>query len=635
VSTMRLAVSSAIWALATAQLAIQDPIKDFCRRHQQQTCVIDSKFYIDGGLAYYGASINSNSQPERNPWLLWGDLKQLGPGVPPLYSNLTKGRDIPTVSGGVLWPDQANKLFYLFGGEYNNGSSPGSTDLWYYDTLYNKWERTLPDGSQSLISWPAFGASTVTDEGVAYYYGGYLSNKTVSGWIGKSLMLNGLVSYDMNNKVWSNRTGSAGMPRAEGTLQYISAGDRGMLVYFGGVETSSAGIMSYQIQIYDIANSRWYTQTATGGTGPGDIPRARRGFCSGLVWAKDRSSYNIYIYGGIAEDGTAVGDVYILSLPSFRWIPYWEAENKIWRGGKAWASCNVINKSQMIVMSGFYTNSTRPECDAPTAGGQHSLLLGQESIEKGSVWRNLIPEVVEYRVPVNLTAIIGGGTDGKATVTVPAAGWATRDVSDAFQRTYSAASRQATRSVPGNSPTSSSAPSKDSEINGGAIAGGVVGGVVLLAIVVLAFVCLRRRKRAAQKNSNSQPNVAADGHTPMVENRSVGNFSMSQGSTMYSPNLQASAYSPQGSPRPHSEFHNSAYHESPAHHQHSSSWDQTKGLGFSPVHGNQQTYYPPPQDSSHTSRSAHTMSVELPTSQTPAHPAELPEVRSPIPRRGL
>lgn len=63
----------------------------------------------------------------------------------------------------------------------------------------------------------------------------------------------------------------------------------------------------------------------------------------------------------------------------------------------------------MIVTSGYYTNRTRPECDLPAAGGQHSLLLGQEGIEKGAVWRNLIPEVVEYRVPVNLTAVIGGG----------------------------------------------------------------------------------------------------------------------------------------------------------------------------------------------------------------------------------
>lgn len=219
-------------------------------------------------------------------------------------------------------------------------------------------------------------------------------------------------------------------------------------------------------------------------------------------------------------------------------------------------------------------------------------------------------------------------TDGKATVTAPAAGWATRDVSDAFQRSYSAVSRQATRPIPSTSSTSSNVPSKGGEINGGAIAGGVVGGVVALAAIVLvAFFCLRRhRKRTAQTDGGVHPNMAANGRSQITESGSVAHLSMSQGSTMYSPNPQVSAYSPHGSPRSHSDYHNSAYYDSPGH-QHSNSWDQAKGLGFVPAHGNQQTYYPPPQ------ASAHTMSVELPISQTPANPAELPEVRSPKPIR--
>jgi|TARA_R110002003_G_scaffold159_7_gene13770 N-acetylneuraminic acid mutarotase len=150
---------------------------------------------------------------------------------------------VPSVSGGVLWPDSVNKLFYLFGGEYSNSSVQSFSGLWFYDTLNNKWDRAFSDGSQTQISWPAFGASAITDEGMAYYYGGYLSNKSVSGWTGPPLMLNSLVTYDMNQRRWSNRTN--GIPRAEGTLQYIPAGDRGMLIYFGGMETSTGGFLSY------------------------------------------------------------------------------------------------------------------------------------------------------------------------------------------------------------------------------------------------------------------------------------------------------------------------------------------------------------------------------------------------------
>jgi hypothetical protein len=215
-------------------------------------------------------------------------------------------------------------------------------------------------------------------------------------------------------------------------------------------------------------------------------------------------------------------------------------------------------------------------------------------------------------------------------VTAPAAGWATADLSDGFKRTYSAVSRVATRSVPSSSrsvpssstPTASQAPSSGSSTNVGAIAGGVVGGVVVLvAICVLAFCCLRsrRRKRSSQSEGNYAPAIDPNTRSPTVEDKSVTHFSMSQGSTMYSPNPQGSAYSPAGSPRPQSDMHNSAYyHESPLQNQ--AKWGQPTDMGLVPQHAHQQTYYPPPQE----------MSAELAST---AHPAELPNVRSPQPVR--
>lgn len=41
-----------------------DPTKDVCRRHGHQTCIIDSKLYIDGGLAYWGGSVGNDSKAE-------------------------------------------------------------------------------------------------------------------------------------------------------------------------------------------------------------------------------------------------------------------------------------------------------------------------------------------------------------------------------------------------------------------------------------------------------------------------------------------------------------------------------------------------------------------------------------------
>jgi hypothetical protein len=149
--------------------------------------------------------------------------------------------EIPSVSGGVLWPDATNKLFYLFGGEYNDVTSVQPfTNLWFFDVIYNTWNRTDPSPSQNGIGWPAFGSGVVAESGTAYYYGGYLSNKTTPKWIGSPMMQSSLISFDMDTQIWSNHTYDD-TPRAAGTMHYIPASASGMLVYFGGVEMDSAG----------------------------------------------------------------------------------------------------------------------------------------------------------------------------------------------------------------------------------------------------------------------------------------------------------------------------------------------------------------------------------------------------------
>jgi hypothetical protein len=143
----------------------------------------------------------------------------------------------------VLWPDSTNKLFYLFGGEYESkGDVQPFNTLWLYDVIYNTWNRSSAlDGSPTDMKWPAFGAGTITDTGTAYYYGGYLTNLSVPGWSDERLMLSSLASFNMNTQTWSNHTYEQ-TPRAEGTLRFIPASSDGMLVYFGGLETNNGTV---------------------------------------------------------------------------------------------------------------------------------------------------------------------------------------------------------------------------------------------------------------------------------------------------------------------------------------------------------------------------------------------------------
>jgi len=65
--TMRFLLPTAILAVAAAQQN-GDPINDFCRRHQHQTCIIDSKLYIDGGKIYYGGSVDNGSVAQQSEY---------------------------------------------------------------------------------------------------------------------------------------------------------------------------------------------------------------------------------------------------------------------------------------------------------------------------------------------------------------------------------------------------------------------------------------------------------------------------------------------------------------------------------------------------------------------------------------
>lgn len=68
---MRAAILAALIAVAVAQQNTKDPIDDFCRRHKQQTCVIDSKLYIDGGMVYYGGDKSNDSVAEQSMNSVW------------------------------------------------------------------------------------------------------------------------------------------------------------------------------------------------------------------------------------------------------------------------------------------------------------------------------------------------------------------------------------------------------------------------------------------------------------------------------------------------------------------------------------------------------------------------------------
>jgi hypothetical protein len=266
--------------------------------------------------------------------------------MPQLYANLSKNYSTPALIGGTTWGDNVNKVLYQFGGEIGPRSYQKSEGFFVYDVIYNKWNRTSMPSNIENVSWGT--GVTVNERGEGYYLGGYQSNRTDPDWKGPPISTPNLIKFDMTTGIFSNTTGPDSAGRAEGAMVFIPASDAGLLIYFGGIMDSGRnGTLQEspmsKIWIYDLASSRWYSQTATG-----DVPESRRRFCAGATWADDHSSWNIYLYGGleIPPNGNAFDDVYILTLPSFTWIKWWPTQPGPGRPHHS-MTCNVIARSQV------------------------------------------------------------------------------------------------------------------------------------------------------------------------------------------------------------------------------------------------------------------------------------------------
>ncbi|KAH8195754.1 hypothetical protein TruAng_010082 [Truncatella angustata] len=519
-----------VFLFSVPSLAQRDPVTNFCRRFGHQTAVIDRKLYIDGGFINY-APLPSNPTNYTNTFLSYHDLDHIGSGgMPQLYSNLSKNATIPTVNGGILWADNVNKNFYLFGGEYFQTPS-NDLSLYSFDTLNNYWT-TLDDIPQSIVSGVSYGAGvSISELGDAFYYGGWLSNASDPGWAGSRMATTGLIHYDMDGNQWENITGPDNVGRAEGAMVYLPASDKGLLVYFGGIQDPGNGTIIGQpmdeIFVFDMATSRWYKQAANG-----NVPGSRARFCAGVTWAEDQSSYNVYLYGGLGMPGYTSGydDVYILSMPSFTWIKMYPNSTVGNQYPHNSLSCNVIDRSQMIIIGGSFPLDD-VDCDAQPQFGSHNLDMGEQNADKSpnhymakititmtsptcfcvlikAQWFLYQPNITTYVVPSIITNVIGGNAQGAATKTAPDAGFDEPDLKVLIYRKYTAPARAPTRQVsPGAAPPSSS-------LSSGAIAGISVGAAVaLIALLAGLWFCFRRRQK--RKNSPEQVTPATSSVVPI------------------------------------------------------------------------------------------------------------------------
>lgn len=448
--------------------------------------------------------------------------------------------------------------FYLYGGTLfltSRYSAPdGGSVLEYSKSKYGDDDgRSFFQGFQNvdlpndMTRYITYGASAnAPSEQKAWYFGGYRSDswgpiyyEGVNTTFDPSTVSNTFISLDLSvqgGEVWKNVTLPSGTrSRADPSMVWVPVGEKGILVVMGGVtypaynnanESSENPAQSKKdspefmatVDVYDVAGDKWYQQPTQG-----PPPALARG-CAVVATAKDKSSYNIYYYGGydgLDLDANFNDDVWILSLPSFMWMQVSASTGSHARAGH---QCVMPYPDQMITIGGRTSNTGNNEACLGGAGDSDTPSMLQAYNLTQAEWMDSYDPKSwnEYGVPQMIYMMIGGDYSGGATKTVPTpGGWATPALGSVFATPYD------TTKITTYYPYSSVGPGNGTrgaaDSGGGGRKGtpgwvgaviGVVLGLALIAAVVVGIILYRRRKLFKRNNNvrSDQPITEETGH---------------------------------------------------------------------------------------------------------------------------
>ncbi|KAJ6179241.1 hypothetical protein N7519_009702 [Penicillium mononematosum] len=421
--------------------------------------------------------------------------------------------------------------FYLYGGMLSNtGSSdppPANQVLSYaahqYGTYRSSWapnwkQEYLPTNVTRYITNGA--AASAPSENLGFYFSGMRApdwgdfnlNQLQSNQTADTLIT--LDMSVMSDGKWTNDTLPSYIPtRSNAELVWVPVSESGVLVAIGGVvepiqffrndkENSSRTAESERISptfmetvsVFDVESKTWYLQNTTG-----DIPPQLTEFCSVLASAADGSSHNIYIYGGydgLDYNANPSDDVYILSLPSFRWVKAYTGTNTHSRSGH---ECIKVYPDQMLAVGGQHVDSTHCLEGGVIVNFNLNTLRFEDDYDP-TKWS-------KYKVPELVTKWIGGNSDGGATTTTPSS-WTNSSLEGIFGKKYG---KKVETYWPYNSSNSSSATAQDHSGGSGFPnwAGGVIGAVLgLLVIAIIAGLFFYRRRHRQRESAEAEVEAA-------------------------------------------------------------------------------------------------------------------------------
>jgi hypothetical protein len=269
--------------------------------------------------------------------------------------------------------DPATPSDYVLGYQlYSTGSEPKIGPL--NDTLSTSVSNEITNGA----------GVNVPSESLGFYFSGYTAPDGSQISSGETLVAaESFIQVDMSSSqeaAWSTLTWPTGVkPRANAQLVWLPVSSQGVLIVIGGVvdstqlaygaydnasqtadSLSTSPIFMTSLPVYDIGSQKWFVQN-TSGHAPGQLT----GFCSVVAEAAGSSTSEIFIYGGYdGLNGSAQGDVWVLSIPSFTWVHAYPGTDYL--HARNFHVCVKPYPDQMFVIGG---QSIGQSPDAPCVHG--------------------------------------------------------------------------------------------------------------------------------------------------------------------------------------------------------------------------------------------------------------------------
>ncbi|KAH8892581.1 hypothetical protein GQ53DRAFT_822784 [Thozetella sp. PMI_491] len=478
----------------------------FRRRSLQMIGVLGNYLYIDGGEVSQYVSDREDtviSRPSNSTLSIPLD-KSWTPSTA-IFSTVSKGAS-RVVKQGALWTDPSSGLFYEWAGEgpYGNRIGANNSHIWKF----------TPDGKGGGL-WAVAGntpggdvrggtdGTSVVCGGTGFWLGGYGTASSDAAY-SDDFPQPGLVSYSFSSGVWTNVSAPAPYsPHLHGDavcLPFGPANHQGLVLFLGG---SQMGVATTQVRnpvpldnltFYDPSSNVWYWQKTTGDA----IPEARENHCVVGV-AGPNGTYEIFLYGGVDGLLNSFGEVWVLSIPAFRWF------RMLKDGEPRYCHKCVLAGGRHLISVGGFNNKlnewTNPTVDPWPQG------LGVFDLTTASWTHAYDPSAGAYDTPLVVKSWYANGS----LQSVP---WSSETVRDMFVNATSQTSTQ---------PMST---------NIGPIVGGIVGGVSVLALAGAVFIWYYRHLRKTkpvftETESNLHELVAENQYRPKTYENSEaprGNF---------------------------------------------------------------------------------------------------------------